>query len=248
MSELSGLHRWRPDTGSEIRKTARALLIEHGVQGVTLRAIARALGITAPALYRYYRSHSDLIEQVRADICGDLAGELTADIAAQPSDDVIAQFFAACRGFRRWALAHPREFTLVFAFRANADSGAAGDAALTTLDTATEPFGRVFISSAARLLAAHAITLPPDDLVPPELHGDISAFRDALLVLLAEAEAPIDADRLNLGMAYLMLQYWTRIYGHVALEVFGNFPIPVSKPDALFDSVLDGIAREVGLV
>lgn len=244
---MSQVETVRPDTGLQIRRTARALLVEHGVEGVTLRAIARALGITAPALYRYYRSHSDLIEHVRADICEDLATDLTAEIAAQPSADVVAQFFAACRGFRLWALAHPREFTLVFAFRATSGTAEPDAAALTTYDSATEPFGRVFISSAAQLLATQPITMPSDDVVPAELAADITVFRDALLVLLAEAEPPIDTSRLSVGLAYLMLQYWTRIYGHVALEVFGNFPMPVSQPDALFDAVLAGIAREVGL-
>lgn len=244
---MSQVETVRPDTGLQIRRTARALLVQHGVDGVTLRAIARALGITAPALYRYYRSHSDLIEHVRSDIATDLAAELTAEIAQQPADDVIAQFFAACRGFRRWAVAHPREFTLVFAFRAT--SGAASlDAALTTHDAAAEPFGRVFIASAAQLLGTQPITVPPDDIVPAELRADITKFRDALLALVADAEAEVDPSRLSVGMAYLMLQYWTRIYGHVALEVFGNFPMPVSEPEALFDAVLAGIGREVGLV
>ncbi|MGH3948177.1 MAG: helix-turn-helix domain-containing protein, partial [Pseudonocardiaceae bacterium] len=65
---MSQVNYLRHDTGREIRRTARALLVEHGAEAVTLRAIARALGITAPALYRYYRSRSDLIEHVRADI------------------------------------------------------------------------------------------------------------------------------------------------------------------------------------
>lgn len=48
-------------------------------------------------------------------------------------------------------------------------------------------------------------------------------------------------------MTYLMIQFWARLYGHVTLEVFGNYPIPFSKPDVLFDAMLADLAREIGL-
>lgn len=225
-------------TGSQIRQAARALLVEHGASGVTLRAIARALGITAPALYRYYSSHSALLEHLRHDICVDLAAELSEDLAGLPDDDGLTQFFAVCRGFRRWALAHRREFGLVFASPADA-------AGSTPLSGATEPFGRVFISSVGPVLATHELAAVPDELVPDALRADVAAFRAALLERLPE---PAQAEtHLSLGVAYLMVQFWTRIYGHVTLEVFGNFPMRVSDPDALFGAMLTDLAREVGL-
>lgn len=234
------------DTGAQIRRTARALLVEHGAGGVTLRAIARTLGITAPALYRYYDSHSALLEHLRRDICVDLAAELSADIARLPGqpgaarEEGLAQFFAACRGFRRWALAHPQEFALVFASPSAPDP--------EPLAGATEPFGQVFIYAMGRVLANHELSGVPDDLVPAELRTDAHAFRSALLERVSDQPGdPIPADRLPLGVAYRMVQYWTRIYGHVTLEVFGNFPMPVTKPDALFDAMLSEIAQEMGL-
>jgi AcrR family transcriptional regulator len=228
------------DTAAQIRRTARWLLVEHGADGVTLRAIARTLGITAPALYRYYDSHSALLEHLRLDICVDLAAELSADLARLPDDDGLAQFFAVCRGFRRWSLAHPREFALVFASPSvHHDDPLAG---------ATEPFGRVFIGAIGRVLANHDLAGVPDDYVPPALRADVQSFREALLAGVAEeSDGAIPQERLPLGVAYLMVQYWARIYGHVTLEVFGNFPMPMSNPDALFNAMLGDLAREVGL-
>lgn len=231
------------DTAAQIRATARSLLVAHGAEGVTLRAIARTLGITAPALYRYYASHSALIEHLRRDICVDLADELSADVAKLPDGDGLAQFFAVCRGFRRWSLAHPREFALVFASPVPAtDSPLAG---------ATEPFGRVFISAIGRVLANHELAAVPDDRVPRSLRADVQAFREAMLAGLAEQYgAPIPDRKLPLGVAFLMVQYWARIYGHVALEVFGNLPMPVSDPAKsaeLFNAMLADLAHEVGL-
>lgn len=232
-----------PDMGAEVRRAARTLLVKHGPDGVTLRAIARTLGITAPALYRYYRSHSHLIEHLRADICTDLATELTSCIAAVDDPDGLAQFFAVLRGFRRWALAHPQEFTLVFA-----STRAEGGGDTSPRDEATEPFGRIVISTVWQVLATREIDAPDDESVPQELREDLAVFRDGLLELLGYTADPAPAQsRLTLGIAYLMVQYWTRIYGHVTLEVFGNVPMPTGDPDAWFDAVLRDIAREIGL-
>src|SRR3954453_10376416 len=114
MSHPTRRGRARAATEQDIRRTARKLLVEQGPEAVTLRAIARELGITAPALYRYYESRDDLVENLRLDVCADLAEELAEDIAELP-DDGIMQLFAICKGFRRWALTHTKEFTLVFA-------------------------------------------------------------------------------------------------------------------------------------
>lgn len=231
------------DTAAQIRATARTLLIHHGAEGVTLRAIARTLGITAPALYRYYSSHSALIEHLRRDICVDLADELSADVARLPDQDGLAQFFAVCRGFRRWSLAHPREFALVFASPGPAPAG--------PLAGPMEPFGRVFIGAIGRILAGHELAAVPSDRVPPALREDVQMFRSALLAGVAEESGrPIPEDRLPLGVAYLMIQYWSRIYGHVALEVFENMPLPISDPakrTELFNAMLADLAHEVGL-
>ncbi|MPY82640.1 MAG: TetR family transcriptional regulator [Actinophytocola sp.] len=239
MSEANRSERTLSGTGALIRDAARRLLVEHGVAGVTLRAIARELGLTAPALYRYYRSHSELLELLRGEISVELAEELSEDVARQP-DNGIGQFFAVCRGFRRWALVHPHEFTLVFA-------SVTTDQTSAPLTGANEPFGRVFITSMARVLVHHELAGLPDDLVPSALRNDVAAFRQTVLDTLVSEGVRIDPQRLPLEVAFLMVQYWTRIYGHVTLEVFGNFPMPVSQPDVLFDAMLADLARELGL-
>src|SRR3954454_15475637 len=114
MSHPTRRGRARAATEQDIRRTARKLLVEQGPEAVTLRAIARELGITAPALYRYYGSRDDLIEHLRLDVVADLGAKLGEEIAALPDDGAV-QLFAICRGFRRWALTHTKEFTLVFA-------------------------------------------------------------------------------------------------------------------------------------
>src|SRR5690606_32937106 len=243
---------------ADIRKQARALLAEHGPDAVSLRAIARALGITAPALYRYYDSREDLLAALRSECCDELAAELSAQVAALPEGvseadgaaadgswgeggggDGLVQFFAICRGFRRWALANTQEFTLVFA--------SPGAVTGPVSQRFTEPFGRIFLAAAGRLLTGYEITTPATDLIPPALREDLLDFRTELLAALSESGQKFPAEKLDLGVTYLMIQSWARLYGHVTLEVFGNYPLPLSQPEVMFDAVLADLARSWGL-
>ncbi|RBO88264.1 TetR/AcrR family transcriptional regulator [Nocardia puris] len=225
-------------TDADIRRVARRLLAERGHEAVTLRAIARDLGITAPALYRHYNSRDDLLEAVRLDCCADLAERLAAEMEELP-DDGMVQFFAICKGFRRWALAHTTEFTLVFA------SPGTGAAPMTR--RFDEPFGRIFLAAAGRLLATYDIVTPPADVIPADLREDLTRFQTELLASLSESGQKFPAEKLDLGVTYLMMQIWVRLYGHVTLEVFGNFPVPLSNPDVVFDAMLADLARTTGL-
>ncbi|WP_228002474.1 TetR/AcrR family transcriptional regulator [Nocardia australiensis] len=226
-------------TDVNIRRVARALLAEQGPDAVTLRAIARELGVTAPALYRHYGSLDDLFETLRLEFCADLAAELSAEIATLPDDGAV-QFFAICKGFRRWALAHTREFTLVFA---SPGPGRAG-----MMSRFDEPFGRIFLAAAGRLLVAYDIVTPPTDVIPAELREDLVLFQTELLAALSEAGQKFPVEKLDLGVTYLMIQIWARLYGHVTLEVFGNYPIPLSNPEILFDTMLAELGRTAGMI
>jgi AcrR family transcriptional regulator len=238
MTETTRRERSRDDTQQEIRRVARELLVGQGREAVTLRAIAREMGITAPAIYRYHSSLEDLLQQLCLDICTDLAAELATDLAAIPEQDTPAQVFAVCRGFRSWALRHPQEFSLVFA--SPQGSG------LPSHDL-NDPFGRIFLTVAGRVLATRQLAMPAEHEVPVELREDLARFRVALFATLAETGFDLPEHVFPLGAAYTMLRFWVRLYGQVALEVFGRFPFAVSAPDLLFESMLAELAEEVGL-
>ncbi|MFD1151240.1 TetR/AcrR family transcriptional regulator [Saccharothrix hoggarensis] len=243
MTEATRRERLRAETERDIRRHARALLVQHGRDAVTLRAIARELGITAPALYRYYDSREDLLRRLADDICTDLAAELNADLGQVPDDDTSGQVYAVCRGFRRWALAHPQEFALVFASTEDTlgkchpteDHSQVGD-----------QFGRVFLEVAGRLIASHPLPDNVDADVPECLHADLAAFQRVLLATVNDRGVELADDVLPLGAVYHITQSWVRIYGHVALEVFGRFPFAVTNPEPMFDSMLAQILGEMG--
>ncbi len=232
MTEATRRERLRTETEREIRQAARALLVERGRDAVTLRAIARELGITAPALYRYYDSHDALLRQLCDDICQDMAATLHTDLAADTSGQVGCQVRAVCHSFRRWALAHPQEFALVFASPRD--------------PLGADQFGSVFLQLAGGLIASNLVATHADDPVPEALHEDLARFQQVLIDAVGEHGVTVGDDVLNLGKIYHVVQSWVRLYGHVALEVFGRFPFAVTNPGPMFDSMIDQLLTDIG--
>ena len=115
--------RLRAATIDEIIQTARQLLVKDGPEAVSLRAIAREMGMTAPGLYRYFGSYEELVRHLCAGIFTELGADIHRAIEAavppagqadDPQAKLTVKMVAACREFRRWALNHKDEFALVF--------------------------------------------------------------------------------------------------------------------------------------
>jgi AcrR family transcriptional regulator len=244
MTQATRRERLRAETERDIRRQARTLLVNHGREAVTLRAIAREVGITAPALYRYYDSREDLLRHLCDDICQDLEVELYAALVPLGDDAGHEQVYAVCRGFRRWALAHPQEFSLVFASTENV-IGVTGP---TDRLKVGDQFGKVFLEVASRLIAKHEHPHGEGVPEPPEvLHDDLRAFQQVLIRTVTARGIEVDEEALPLGAIFHLLQAWVRLYGHVALEVFGRFPFAVSDPEPMFDAMLENMLIPMGI-
>src|SRR5918994_5122961 len=104
--------RLRTSTLAEIKQHARRLLVEGGVEAISLRAIARDMGMTAPAIYRYFPSLDALVEAMAGDIFDELRDVVVAArTAAGPGG--VHQIQAMARAFREWSVAHRPEYTLI---------------------------------------------------------------------------------------------------------------------------------------
>lgn len=237
MTDVTRRDQLRAATEREIRQHARRLLVQQGQDSVTLRAIARELGITAPALYRYYDSREDLLRHLGEDVCADLAAELDRSLDTVGDGDHLAKVFTVCRGFRQWALAHPREFALVFASPGNTGrEGRSGQ----------DEFGSVFLGVVGPLMSEGAYRLG-SETAPAELWPDLAPNQEALATAFSLEGIDMPPEALGPDAVYFLLRWWVRMYGHVALEVFGRFPFDLSHADRLFESMLGELAREVGL-
>ena len=76
VGSVSRRDRVRAATTEEIKQVARKILVDEGPDAVTLRAIARDMGMTAPALYRYFGSYQELIRNVIGDIFLEIGGDI----------------------------------------------------------------------------------------------------------------------------------------------------------------------------
>lgn len=98
----------------EIKQAALAELRERGSEGVTMRAVARAIDITPSGLYRYVDGHEALLALLASDALGDLADRIEAAQARVGQDTHAVRWFVACVAMRQWSLEHPVEYGLIF--------------------------------------------------------------------------------------------------------------------------------------
>ncbi|MCI3277798.1 TetR/AcrR family transcriptional regulator [Streptomyces cylindrosporus] len=99
----------------EIRDIARRLLAQHGIQALSLRAVAREIGVTSSALYRYFPGRAALLNALADDAhhnAADFVEHRVADCA--PATPAL-RWRTACHALRAWAHEHPHEFALLYA-------------------------------------------------------------------------------------------------------------------------------------
>lgn len=220
--------RRRDATTVEIKQTARRLLVEQGPDALTLRAIAREIGITAPALYRYFDSHEELVAALCADVLDELTEVLSAARDAAGTEDPVERLMATCRAFRGWSLGHPREFQLTFATPSPrapmTDSGG-----LVTAEDLS--FGAVFLGIFVQMWAHHRFPVPAEEDLPAEFVRQLRAF------------SALVGDVLPLGALVAYLGGWVRLYGAVTIETFGHLGFALEDPEPMFEAMLADMAR-----
>jgi AcrR family transcriptional regulator len=239
---LSRRDRVRAATTQEILQTARRLLVEEGPAAISLRAIAREMGMTAPALYRYFGSHEELIQGVVGNIFGDLAEHVKAAIhaAAESAGDQLTEpelmalkLMAGCREFRTWAIEHVPEFGMVFGNRLpgmdiellHADHG----------DQCGFRFGQVFLDLFGELYRKRPFPIPDDAQIVPALRSQLARYRE------------LSGSDLPLGALQTFLQCWVLLYGSVGLEVSGHLRFALDDAAPMFELMMSAVAEMVGL-
>lgn len=112
--QLSRRERLRESAREEIKALARAQLAASGGASLQLNTIARAMGMVPSAIYRYYADRDALLTALIIEAFEGLAASLRAAVAAAPAGRLGAQMLAAALDYRRWAIAHPVDFQLIF--------------------------------------------------------------------------------------------------------------------------------------
>lgn len=223
--------RQRAATYDEIVRVSRQLLAEGA--DPSLRAVAARMGVTAPALYRYVANHQELVDLVAFEIDKAATEFFRAAGDRHPDDDPAAQLVAASTAFRRWALANPREFSLVFA-NPVADTSCVRRELLTSATS-----GHYMNGLLVRVWHQYDVPVPPAD----ELDD---AVRDAVVAPLV----PIDLSLVpqeDRAILWLFMRAWAALYGTVTLEVFGHMDPRIIESGAMFADMIDQWIPRLGL-
>ncbi len=227
MSAASIRARVRAEMVEEIKAAARRHLASDGAN-LSLRAVARDLGMVSSALYRYFTSRDALLTALIIDAYNALGTVVEAADAAVERGDLLGRWLAACHAVRDWALANPHEYALIYGspvpgYQAPEDS--VGPATRPTLVLA-----RILSDG----VAAGTLTLP-DTTLPPAVQTDLDR-------LIAAALPEMSAQVLARGMAG-----WIQLFGAVSFELFGRFTNVIDDRAAFFDHQMRQTAAYIGL-
>ncbi|MFE2475868.1 TetR/AcrR family transcriptional regulator [Streptomyces sp. NPDC001194] len=229
MSTVRGAReRARIEVTAAIKDEARRMLAAEGAAKLSLRAVARELGMVSSALYRYFPSRDELLTALIIDAYDSLgAAAEQADAAARAAGAAPRRrWTAVCEAARAWALDHPHEYALIYGSPVPGYSAPADTIA---------PASRVGNTLIGIVRAAHAgqgLALPP---LP-------AALRPEAVRMTADF-----AEGLPPEVTAALVAAWAQLVGLISFELFGQFNRVVEDRAAFFAHAADQLAHAVGL-
>ncbi|TRV72725.1 helix-turn-helix transcriptional regulator [Streptomyces sp. 130] len=244
MSAVRGAReRARIEVTAAIKDEARKQLAAEGAAKLSLRAVARELGMVSSALYRYFPSRDDLLtalivdaydavgeaaERAAAGEPGAGAGEPGAGARATGARATgLTRWVAVACAVRDWALAHPHEYALIYG------SPVPGYSAPQDTVGPAARVGMVLIAIVEEAGRDEGLALMP---LPDELRPE------------AERLAADVAPGLAPAVAAPLVAAWAQLFGLISFEVFGQFNRVVEAREVFFRRAVTELARTVGLL
>jgi AcrR family transcriptional regulator len=210
----------------EIKAVAWRLIATQGAASLSLRAIARELHITAPAIYNYFPRRDDLVTQLIIDAFSSFGDSQLAARDALPESDLTGRMLAIGNAYRKWAVTNPQPYQLIFG------------ASIPGYEPPVEkvlPAGARALSALVGVIEAlrQAGCLKAED-VPQFMPGFKAEFE-----MWQKYGGP--AHPLSLAVALLI---WSRVHGLVSLEITGSLPPFGPNGDALYVYELQSIKHQ----
>lgn len=206
---------------AEIVRLARLQVEQQGAANLSLRAIARDLGMASSAIYRYVASREELLTKLIIDSYERLGEAVEEADARIRRSDFRDRWRAEAMAIRKWAFQHPSEYTLLF--------GTPVPGYAAPQDT-IGPASRYTIVLMQLLVDIEATGSRVEGKVPAALHRDFARLRSGF-------PAPANDALLMHGMSA-----WACLMGAVSLEMFGHLHNVVDTPGALFEAVVEQYA------
>jgi AcrR family transcriptional regulator len=207
--------RYRAQVRSEVKDAALRQLARSGPAGLSVSAIGKELGVSGPALYRYFAGRDELLTELVIDAYDDLADALRAAAGRAAGQDPHRRLEALAGAYRSWALAQPHRYRLLYGpplpgYDAHAERLVAASQA-----------GMSQLLAVLRELGDSAAPAPPQPLA-----SQLTAF------------ARVHDPDIDPATALRALLIWSRLHGLVSLEIAGNFASMGIDPDQIFEAEL----------
>jgi AcrR family transcriptional regulator len=198
--------RMRSITRDEIKNHARRQMAEGGTAALSLTGIAKAMDLSTPALYYYFRSREELITALIIDAYNDLADSIEQAVVQRPVGAFRERLLAAMLQYRSWALEHRIDFLLIYG-----DPIPGYEAPLADTASAAQRTFAVFLAELQTAAAAGQL-VPKQHLV--ERAPLVRPF-------------PFDERQRTIDPAIAMAAFssWIKIHGAVVLEIVGQLPL-----------------------
>lgn len=219
---------------AELMAAARRQLAEVGAAGLSLREVAREIGMVSSAVYRYVDSRDDLLTRLIVeayDSLGEAAETAGRAVAAGRPDDDLARWWAIANAVRHWALERPHEYLLLYgtpvpgyaAPQLTVGSGIRVTLALVEVLGDAHDGGRLAQPSD-----------PPFDAPDP--------LPDELGRLAGEAAAAVDPTTI---LAFLAA--WTQMFGLISFEITNQTRGMVESHALLYEATVRRLGHQIGL-
>ncbi|CAM5638175.1 MULTISPECIES: TetR/AcrR family transcriptional regulator [Streptomyces] len=224
--------RYRAQVQQEIKQAALAQIAAGGIEALSINAIAKTLGMSGPALYKYFRNRDDLLTVLISDGYEDAAEAIRTAAHRVADRSPRARLLALAHAYRDWALAQPHRYLLLAGTPA-----AAYEAPAHTTDSARAVMGP-FVA-----VLAEGEPWPAAEPLYDEVRAWVTAtpaVTDWIATYAPKATDPVPA------LAASVLA-WTRMHGIVSLEVQGNFGGMGHDAATLLDLEMGALADAVGL-
>ncbi|MDH6135013.1 AcrR family transcriptional regulator [Kitasatospora sp. MAA4] len=229
MSAPSLRARVRSEMTEEILAAARRRLAADGAN-LSLRGVARDMGIVASALYRYFPSRDDLLTALITEAYEALAAAAGEADARMPRADARGRWLAVAHAVREWALAHPSEYGLLYGTPVPGYAAPQGTRAPATAVVL------LLVAIAGDAAQEHPDALPPSTPLPDALRADLRKLID---------QQPGEIPEELLGRVFAG---WVQLFGLVSFEVFGRTDAAIEARQEYFDHQMGMMADLAGLL
>jgi AcrR family transcriptional regulator len=226
---LSVRARARAEMTAQIKLVARRHLAVDG-PNLSLRAVARELGVVSSAVYRYFASRDDLLTALIIDAYNSMGEAVEQAEGAVARPDLTGRWLATGRSIREWSVANRHEYALLYG------SPVPGYAApQDTIAPASRPVV-VWVGILRDGVERGSLAPRPGERLPRSVRADLGA------ISREPGFGGVPPAVLARGMIA-----WAQVFGAVSFELFGRLQNAVHDYEAYFDHQLRAMAAYIGL-